>query len=392
MLKTNQSSYREFRVNPPNIPFRAIFLDYLGPFFVKERKSRVKVYILLFTCLWSRSINLKVCYDLSVEGFLRAFQLHIYDFGVPEICHSDLGSQIVAGASIISEFLKDSGSLNFFKEKGIDPLSFTQFPKGCKELGGIVEICVKQVKKLMFSSVGKTVLDIRDFEFHVAQAVSLVNKRPIIVKELLRDTAIDLPPSTLTPEIVVKGYELPCLDVIPELQKNLIDPDWYKGVSETRDVEQKFANLAKVRARLIELYNCEFITNLISQATNKDGRYKPVVPNCLKKGDIVLIKEDLTKRSDYPMARISEVKLNYLGEINELVLFKGKTRELVRRHPSVVIPLLSVEDSPCDNNPMVSDSLQDEIRSDIGRDDDRSRAAGRRGAEVTRSMLAQGFA
>ena len=31
-IKLNQSSYRDFIVNPPEIPYRNIFIDYMGPY------------------------------------------------------------------------------------------------------------------------------------------------------------------------------------------------------------------------------------------------------------------------------------------------------------------------------------------------------------------------
>ena len=94
-IKLNQSPYRDFRVDPPSIPYRYLFLDYFGPYEVKLNHKRTKVYILCLTCLWSWAINLKLCLDMTVGNFLRAFQLHIFEFGIPEICLSDMGSQIV---------------------------------------------------------------------------------------------------------------------------------------------------------------------------------------------------------------------------------------------------------------------------------------------------------
>ena len=47
----NQSMYRDFRVAPPAIPFRYLFLDYIGPFFAKTNNAKAKVYILCLTCL-----------------------------------------------------------------------------------------------------------------------------------------------------------------------------------------------------------------------------------------------------------------------------------------------------------------------------------------------------
>jgi hypothetical protein len=86
-VKLNQNAYRDFRLQPPNIPFRFVFLDYFGPYFIKVNSTKTKAYILCITCLWSRAINLKFCLDLSVKKFLKflwAFQLHSFEFGLPE--------------------------------------------------------------------------------------------------------------------------------------------------------------------------------------------------------------------------------------------------------------------------------------------------------------------
>ena len=94
----------------------------------------MKVWILCLTCTWSRAINLKLCIDLSVKEFLRAFQLHCFEFGLPELCISDLGTQLVAGANTILDFLKDPEVKLYFEEKGVQPIQFQQFYKAAHSL------------------------------------------------------------------------------------------------------------------------------------------------------------------------------------------------------------------------------------------------------------------
>ena len=106
-IKLNQSPYRQCRLDPCNIPFSNVYIDYMGPFSIKSGNSQVKVWVLCVTCMWSRAINLKVCINQSVTEFLRAFQLHIFEFGLPQLCISDLGTQLTAGANTIKDFLKD---------------------------------------------------------------------------------------------------------------------------------------------------------------------------------------------------------------------------------------------------------------------------------------------
>ena len=68
-VKLNQSPYKEFRLEPGEIPFSNIFLDYLGPFFVKINSIKTKIWILCVTCLYTRAINLQISVGLSNEEF-----------------------------------------------------------------------------------------------------------------------------------------------------------------------------------------------------------------------------------------------------------------------------------------------------------------------------------
>ena len=129
-IKVNQNAYSEYRVNPPNLPFQNMFLDYMGPFNIKINGKTLKSWILIFMCTWSRAINMKLCLDLSTEEFLRAFQIHVFEYGISEYCVSDLGSQIISGAHTIQDYLKDSDTQNYFVENGIKPILFEQYYKG----------------------------------------------------------------------------------------------------------------------------------------------------------------------------------------------------------------------------------------------------------------------
>ena len=82
---------------------------------------------------------------------------------------------------------------------------------------------------------------------------------------------------------------------------------------------------------------------MISQATDKEKRYKPTVHNEISVGDIVLIQEDNTKQANFLMAIVEKIKKNDLGEVVGTVLRKGSTGERVKRHSSVLIPLLKRE-------------------------------------------------
>ncbi|XP_064093033.1 uncharacterized protein LOC135205806 [Macrobrachium nipponense] len=266
-IKLNQSQYREFRSNPPHTPFANIFIDHLGPFYVKKNQQKEKVWLLCVTCTWSRAINLKICHDLSMKEFLRAFQMHCFEFGVPQLCISDLGSQFTAGFNLITDFLQDPEVQVYFESNNVKPLSFQQYFKGCSALGSLVEVCVKLVKRLLFGSIKNNVLSYFDFEFIVANIIHLANRRPIAFKESLRDISDELP-EPITPEHLIRGYGLTSLNLIPDLHYiPSEDPDYEHQVNPSTSIQCQYAKLRKIRSELFEIYHGEFLGTLISQGS-----------------------------------------------------------------------------------------------------------------------------
>ena len=333
----NQNSYRLNRIDPLNIPFANIYFDFFGPYEVKDNSCNKKVYVLCITCVWSRAINLKICINLSTKEFVRAFQLHCLEFGVPQHCISDMGTQLISGAKIMSEFMNDVESQDFFRELGVSPISFEQYFKGHSQLGSMVEICVKLTKRLIYGGIRNNILPFRDFEFIIFTTIHLVNRRPIAFRDCLRDSEVDIP-KPITPENLIRGYDLVSINLIPELHGD--GNDWVPSGDPVDLIKMNFTKLQKCN-NLIHLYNEEFFGTLVKQATNKKDRFKPKNHEPIQKNDIVLLKEAFTKPSNYPMGLVKDVEVNSLGEVTGASILKGSTGELVKRHSSVLIPLLT---------------------------------------------------
>ncbi|XP_068225202.1 uncharacterized protein [Palaemon carinicauda] len=378
-IKLNQNSYRVFRSDPPRVPFANVFVDYLGPFNVKNEKATQKIWLLCITCTWSRAINLKVCRSLNVSDFLRGFQLHCFEYGIPQLCISDLGTQLVAGANIISSFINDSQTRLYFEENYVKPLSFQQYFKGCSQLGSLVEVCVKMVKRLIFGAIKNNVLSLYDFEFLVCNIIHLVNRRPIAFKEALRDDYIDYVPEPITPEQLIRGYELTSLNLIPELQPFPEDPDFHPTNCHVSDISKNYIKLCKVRDALLDTYHSEFLGTLIHQAVDRKSRYRPISHKLTKVGDIVLIKEEYTKRSNYPLGIILKIFVNDLGEVTHALVKKGKTGQTTKIHVTNLIPML-------ENTHFCPDSLSPE-NNFLGKSSRPRRKAAEASEARTRQML-----
>ena len=339
-IKNNQGPYRNFRIAPNDRHFSTVALDYAGPFRVKVNSEVVKVYVLVITCLFTRAVNLEISLNMTTKEFIRSFQLHTFKYGLPGFVLSDSGSNIVSAADVIRNFISEADTVNYLNQCGSKLIEFHQYFKGKHELGSLVEICVKMSKRLISGAIKNNVLLLREFEFVIANAVHLINRRPIALKDSLRDKETDVP-EVITPEQLIHGFTLPSVNIIPSMQGTdvqdvQLDKD-YDPVEKIKDVDEK---LRKIRSNLISIYNAEFLPQLITQATNEKSRYKPVTHKPIGVGDIVLLKEDHTKQSNYPMARVKKITLNELGEVTGATVFKGRTKETVKRHSSVIIPLL----------------------------------------------------
>ena len=344
-INLNQNSYRTFRSNPPKRPYSYIFLHYLGPFFVKLSGDKKKVWLLALTCLYTRAVNIQICRSADVADFLRGLQMHVTQYGIFEGCVSDLGSQIKAGSKILTEFLSDAETVKYCEHRGMKQVNFQQFAKGNSSLGSLIESQVKQIKRLIYKTIRNTVLDYFDFELVIAKTKNLINKRPIGFKDGLRASPMEDVPTAITPEMLILGYDTPSINVIPQLQPTSDDEDLSPNYGE-ENVNKHFQKLRLTKERLVKNYHSEFISTLLSQATDKKDRYGIVKHEKLKPGDLVLLEDKMLKRNNYPLGRIISVEENSLGEVTAAYIKRGDTGEKVYRHSTSLILLIASDLEP----------------------------------------------
>ena len=102
---------------------------------------------------------------------------------------------------------------------------------------------------------------------------------------------------------------------------------------------------------------------MLNQAVDQKGRYMPVDHVPLSVGDIVLIKEENTKISNYPLGVIKEIFLNDLGEVTHALVLKGRARQVSLLHSTMLIPYMKV------NTPDVTpDSSPDSCNNNLSTD------------------------
>ena len=343
-LPINQNAYPDFRINPVELPFRQIGLDHIGPFTVKDFHGvNKKVYILIITCLWSRAVHLIMSNNLNNEEFLMGLQLHVFEYGIPELIISDNGSPIVSSIPQIKSYLDDPTVKDFLDCKNIKIMEFRPYPSNASFLGGFIESLVKQVKNIIYSSLSKTILDYPNFSFLVRESNMLINKRPIAYKNILTNPDSDPSVIVITPEMLLKGYDVPSIAIIPQLTEGSDDESYNPNVNPTNErVYSYFRKLNKVKAKLNSLYYDEFISNLRSLSCDRPQRYKRRSTVNIRIGDFVAIKSKFSKPYFYPNGIVTDLKFNDLNEAVAIYI-RLSNREIICRHPSDVILLENLE-------------------------------------------------
>jgi len=335
----NTNDYRDNRINPPEIPFRNVAIDHIGPFTVSYNDVKCKSYIVIVTCLWSRAVNLLVCKNINNECFLRALQYHILEYGIMQHILSDNGSPIVSSVHSIQSFLDDTDVNNFLKERNIKSLEFSPYPAEASKLGGTVESLVKQVKNMIYSTIRNNTLSFDDFTYLVRESNVLINKRPLTFFESIRDTSTNsIDP--ITPEMLLKGYDVPNILIIPQLQPT--DENDADFPLRSDPLSEKFSRLRRVRCKLKEIYFDQFLQNLRDLSTRKSDMYKQVKHVPLKINDLVAIKTKFSKPYFYPTALVIGVETNDLKEVSAVTL-KKSNGQVIRRHVEDLIFLESTE-------------------------------------------------
>jgi hypothetical protein len=82
----------EERVTPNKPSFTATGVDYFGPLEVKQRRSKVKRYCCISTCLSVRAVHIEIAHSLDTDSMINALRRFICLRGCPEIIRSDRGT------------------------------------------------------------------------------------------------------------------------------------------------------------------------------------------------------------------------------------------------------------------------------------------------------------
>jgi hypothetical protein len=179
------------RVNPSAPPFTCVGVDYFGPFIVREKRSMVKRYGVIFTCLAVRAIHLEIARTLDTDSFIMALRRFISRRGQVKEIRSDNGTNLVGGEKEIRQSIQEWNQQqihNFLLQREI---KWTFNPPTGSHHGGVWERCIRTVRKILRALVKQQTLNDEALATLMCEVEAIVNSRPL--------TAVSSDPKDMEP-------------------------------------------------------------------------------------------------------------------------------------------------------------------------------------------------
>ena len=301
------------RVTPGKPPFAYVGVDCFGPFTVKRGRSHVKRYGVLFTCLAIRAVHIEIANNLDTDSFINALRRFVARRGQPEEIRSDNGTTFVAGNRELWQ------SINLWNQEKIEQFLMQRnvkwifnTPKASHH-GGVWERCIRTVRKVLNAITKEQVLDDERLYTPMCEVEAIVNSRPI-TKVL--DDPKDL--EALTPNhllLLRKGSHLP------------------PGVFTINDTysRRKWKQVQYLADIFWKRWVKEYLLRLQERQRWSKTRRNFAV------GDIVLLVDESSPRSAWPLGRIIEVRCNSKDNLVRSVSVKTQSTTLSRPVSKIVL-------------------------------------------------------
>lgn len=324
-------------------PFTNTGVDFCGPFDIKNMVGRgcrtTKGYVAIFICMATKAIHIEVVSNLTSEAFIAALKRMIGRRGAVAHMFSDNGTNFVGANKIIqAEYRAFQKEYNDELTMELTKLGMEWHfnPPSAPHFGGLWEAGVKSIKHHLKRVVGDVKLTYEELATVLCQIEACLNSRPLYP---LTEDPDDL--RVLTPGHFLIG-EAPTMP--PETNYEL----------KTTSRLTRWQLCAKLHQDIWRVWKDEYLSRL-QQRTKWINEKENI-----RTGDMVLVKDERTPSSTWPLGRITETHKGGDGLVRVVDVRIGKK---TYRRPITKICLLPTED----NQRSVAAGKDDEAKSSSGK-------------------------
>ena len=170
-------------------PFVYTGVDMFGPFLVKEKRSQVKRYVALFTCLSSRAVHLEATKDMSADSFIQGLRRFLARRGFVKSIRSDNGTNFVGAETELRkgwDEMDHKKVSDFLLSKRCDWIAWERNPPCASHMGGVWERQIRSIRSILSSLLKdhSTRLDDESLRTLLCEAECIINSRPLTTESL----------------------------------------------------------------------------------------------------------------------------------------------------------------------------------------------------------------
>lgn len=301
------------RIIPDEPPLTRVGVDCFGPFEVKSRRSMVKRYGVLFTCLAIRAVHIEVASSLHTDSFINALRRFVARRGQVRELRSDNGTNFVGAERELRKAMEEWNQdqiHDVMLQRGIQ-WSFN--PPAGSHHGGAWERLIRSIRKVLNSTLKVQNLDEEGLHTVLCEIEGIINSRPI--------TKASFDPNDL--EALTSNHLL-LLKTSPTLPPGLFQPTDTYAHRRWKQVQY-----------MSDLFWKRWIKEYLPQLQERQ-RWTTVKRN-LAVGDLVIIMDNTAPRNSWPVGRVMETFPDRRGFVRQVRI---KTRSSCLDRPITKLCLL----------------------------------------------------
>ena len=282
-------------------PFTFTGVDFFGPFLIKDRRSNVKRYGVLFTSLVSCSVHLETANSLETSSFVNALQRFISRRGNVKELRCDNGTNFVGAEKELSKAVSELDSESLQSQTLSRGIKFIFNPPSASHMGGVWERQIRNVRNILAGLLLQhgNQLDDESFRTLLCEVEAILNSRPLTT---VSDDPDDL--NALSPHQLLT-------------MKPVLSPPPGDFVSDACH-RKRWRRVQYLALQFWTRWKREYATTLQTR-----GKWNQIRRN-LQCGDVVLVKDDNAGRYDWPLARVIKALPDGNGIVRSVVVKTGK--------------------------------------------------------------------